>query len=133
MARTSFSGLTIPPGASSLYHRFAVMTSNSYSSSIKAVLRSRFRVACLLLIGPMAPGFGLQADQARLETGFVTRSDGARLYYTKVGNGPRRVILPGRLFLLPDFLRLARGRTLIFYDMRNRGLSDAVDDMSKIS
>jgi pimeloyl-ACP methyl ester carboxylesterase len=63
----------------------------------------------------------------------VTSSDGVRLYYAKVGTGSEVAILPGRLFTFPDFQRLAKGRTLIFYDMRNRGLSDAVIDISKIS
>lgn len=43
------------------------------------------------------------------------------------------VIIPGHLFMFRDFQRLAAGRTLIFYDMRNRGHSEAVSDTSKIS
>ena len=52
---------------------------------------------------------------------------------TIVHYGPQTVILPGRLFIFNDFQRLAKGRTLIFYDMRNRGRSDAVTDTSKIT
>ena len=63
----------------------------------------------------------------------MTSSDGVRLYYAKVGSGSEIAVLPGRLFTFPDFQRLAKGRTLIFYDMRNRGLSDAVTNVSKIS
>jgi proline iminopeptidase len=80
--------------------------------------------------------FPLQGQQSippRVETGYVTSSDGIRLYYAKVGSGSETAIIPGRLFTFPDFQRLAKGRTLIFYDMRNRGLSDAVIDLSKIS
>lgn len=69
----------------------------------------------------------------KAETGYVTSEDGVRLYYAKIGNGPKKVIIPGRLFLFHDFQRLAAGRTLIFYDMRNRGQSEAVSDASKIS
>src|SRR2546422_6683690 len=69
----------------------------------------------------------------RVEEGYVTADDGVRLYYAKVGSGPQTVILPGRLFIFNDFQRLAKGRTLIFYDMRNRGRSDAVTDTSKIT
>lgn len=59
--------------------------------------------------------------------------DGVRLYYTKIGSGSKNVtIVPGRLFTFRDFQRLARGRTLIFYDMRNRGRSEPVTDASKI-
>ncbi|MGH9751439.1 MAG: alpha/beta fold hydrolase [Blastocatellia bacterium] len=60
--------------------------------------------------------------------GYVSTHDGTRLFYQKVGNGPQTVIIPGGLFLYPDFTRLANGRTLIFYDMRGRGRSDAISD-----
>ena len=74
-----------------------------------------------------------QSDASMMETGYVTSPDGVRLYYAKVGSGPKAVIIPGRFLVFPAFQRLAKGRTLIFYDMRNRGLSDAVADVSKIS
>jgi proline iminopeptidase len=66
------------------------------------------------------------------DTGYVTSRDGIRLFFAKVGTGSPTVIVPGRLFLYRDFQRLAKGRTLIFYDMRNRGRSDAVPDSSDI-
>lgn len=96
-------------------------------------------MACIrllsLLLGAwlLLPLYGQQSVPPKVEGGFVTSSDGVRLYYDKVGSGSEIVILPGRLFTFPDFQRLAKGRTLIFYDMRNRGLSDAVTDVSKIS
>lgn len=68
-----------------------------------------------------------------MEEGFVRTSDGLRLYYQKLGSGPSVAILPARLFLAKDFARLAKNRSLIFYDMRNRGLSDAVGDDKQIS
>jgi proline iminopeptidase len=67
-----------------------------------------------------------------VETGYVSSFDGARLYYAKVGSGSETVLIPGRLFLFPDFQRLAKGRTLIAYDMRNRGQSDAVTNTANI-
>ncbi|HKY03894.1 MAG TPA: alpha/beta hydrolase [Blastocatellia bacterium] len=66
-----------------------------------------------------------------VEEGYVTTDDGTRLFYQKTGNGPQKVIIPGRLFLFDDFRQLARGRTLIFYDMRGRGRSDAIPDNQK--
>ena len=65
--------------------------------------------------------------------GFVTTPDGIRLYYQRTGTGPYAVIIPGRLFLFPAFQRLAGGRTLIAYDMRDRGRSDAVSDPKRIT
>jgi proline iminopeptidase len=61
-----------------------------------------------------------------IEDGFVAMEDGTRLFYRKVGNGPQAVVLPADLYLHPTFDRLAPGRTLYYYDMRNRGLSDSV-------
>jgi hypothetical protein len=63
---------------------------------------------------------GQQSVPPSVKTGYVTSSDGVRLYYAKVGTGSEVAILPGRLFTFPDFQRLAKGRTLIFYDMRDR-------------
>jgi pimeloyl-ACP methyl ester carboxylesterase len=94
-----------------------------------SIMNALFRIiAMATLAGAVAP-----AAAQKLQTGYVATPDGVRLYYAKVGNGRQTVIIPGRLFLLPDFLRLtARGRTLIFYDMRNRGLSDTVADPARI-
>ena len=64
----------------------------------------------------------------QVEEGYVTAPDGVRLFYQKVGDGRAKVIIPGRLFVYDDFKHLTRGRTLVFYDMRNRGRSDAVTD-----
>ena len=66
------------------------------------------------------------------QTAYLSSFDGTRLSYTTMGNGPETVLIPGRLFLLPDFQRLAKGRRLIAYDMRNRGQSDAVTNMANI-
>jgi proline iminopeptidase len=56
-----------------------------------------------------------------------------RLYYRKVGDAPKVVILPGRLFAFADFEALGRDYTLISYDMRNRGRPELVADDAKIS
>lgn len=78
----------------------------------------------------------LQAQQSTassVKTGYVRSKDGFRLYYAKVGSGSKTAIIPGRLFAFRDFQWLAKGRTLIFYDMRNRGRSDRITDTAKIS
>jgi pimeloyl-ACP methyl ester carboxylesterase len=67
------------------------------------------------------------------EEGFVTATDGARLYFRKVGNSPRVVILPGRLFTFADFEWIGDDFTLIAYDMRNRGRSELIADDARIS
>jgi proline iminopeptidase len=73
------------------------------------------------------------AQAPRSEQGFVTAEDGTRLYFHRVGSGNPVVIIPGALFMEPAFDTLARGRTLVFYDMRNRGRSDAVRDSTHVS
>ncbi|MCI0347788.1 MAG: alpha/beta hydrolase [Acidobacteriales bacterium] len=73
------------------------------------------------------------AAEPRLESGYVTTHDGHRLYYERAGSGKQTVILPGRLFMIQDFKKLAVGRTLISYDMRNRGKSDRVEDVNAIT
>lgn len=93
------------------------------------------RILLILFLTTGSPQYArMQATEvSRVETGYVTSNDGVRLYYAKVGNGSTTVILPGRLFLFSEFRRLAKGRTFIFFDMRDRGRSDAVSDPSKIS
>lgn len=58
--------------------------------------------------------------------GYLTTPDGIRLFYQVIGSGPAHVVFPNGIYLRDDFRRLAEGRTLIFYDVRNRGRSDAV-------
>jgi proline iminopeptidase len=60
--------------------------------------------------------------------GYVTTDDGLRLWFQTVGSGPLVVVLPNGFHLLEDFSCLAPGRTLVFYDVRNRGRSDTVTD-----
>ena len=82
--------------------------------------------------GSMCEGQENKATMPEVETGYVNSFDGTRLYYAKVGSGSETVLIPGRLFLFPDFRILAKGRTLIAYDMRNRGQSDAVTNTANI-
>ncbi|MBZ5577713.1 MAG: alpha/beta hydrolase [Acidobacteriia bacterium] len=42
------------------------------------------------------------------------------------------VVIPNRIYLFEDFQGLAQSRTAIFYDPRNRGLSDTVTDEEKL-
>jgi proline iminopeptidase len=70
--------------------------------------------------------------------GYVTLADGVRLYFQrlyieKVGSGPKAVIIPNGFHLLDDFRHVGDWRTLIFYDVRNRGRSDEVADQSKLA
>jgi hypothetical protein len=63
---------------------------------------------------------------------YVTADDGVRLFVQKLGNGAQAVVIPNGIYLSDDFKHLADGRTLIFFDFRNRGRSDHVSDSSKL-
>jgi pimeloyl-ACP methyl ester carboxylesterase len=65
--------------------------------------------------------------------GYVTTDDGLRLWFQTVGSGQQVVVLPNGLHLLEDFSCLAPGRTLVFYDVRNRGRSETVTDPAKLT
>lgn len=64
--------------------------------------------------------------------GFVTADDGVRLFFQTVGTGSKTVVVPNGFYLVDDFAPLGDGRTIIFYDARNRGRSEPVDDVSKL-
>jgi pimeloyl-ACP methyl ester carboxylesterase len=71
---------------------------------------------------------------SRVEEGRFKTPDGVELFYQKVGSGKQVVIIPGGLFSFDGLKPLAnKDRTVIFYDMRNRGRSQHIDDMSKIT
>ena len=67
-------------------------------------------------------------------SGFIPTHDGSRLYYRKLGSGPQTVIVPGGFLFGSAFDGLAgKQRTLVFYDMRDRGASDRMEDTSKLT
>lgn len=66
--------------------------------------------------------------------GYVTVDEGVELRYKTIGDGPEAVIVPAAVYMEYEFEKLAdENRTLILYDMRGRGKSSAIDDVSKIS
>jgi len=71
-------------------------------------------------------------SKSKARNGYVTAADGLRLFFEVIGDGPQTVVVPNGLYLRDDLVRLSEGRTLIFYDLRNRGLSDSVSDPAKL-
>ena len=92
----------------------------------------------VLVHKPLFALFGLiavltfSAIDTKAEKGFISLDD-TRLFYEKVGSGRDVVVVPLHLFMFEDFKHLAKGKTFIFYDVRNRGRSDAVTDLSKVT
>ena len=86
-----------------------------------------FVLGLLLFSGSAATA--AQPDQ----TGSIQTAPGVSIYYERYGAGPHAIFVPNRMFM-PEFAALARpDRTLVLYDMRNRGKSGRVEDTSKIS
>ena len=79
---------------------------------------------CILLITNLV---GAQMDE-----GFITTEDGVRLFFQKLGKGTQTLIIPNAIYMFDDFKYLSRDRTVIFYDLRNRGRSDSVSDPAKL-
>jgi proline iminopeptidase len=73
------------------------------------------------------------ADNVPPSEGYVTTSDGVRLFFRKLGTGSPAVIIPNAVHMFESFRRLADYRTIIFFDLRNRGASDSVSDSSKLA
>ena len=59
------------------------------------------------------------------ETSYVQTQDGTLLHYRKFGSGGEALIVPGDNWVGADLEWLAAGRTVVFYDCRGRGLSEA--------
>src|SRR5207248_7153729 len=85
------------------------------------IVRMKCAIALLLVALPLVA-----------EEGFMTGADGVRLHYAKAGRGKPVLIIPGELFLFDDFKQLGDQATVIAYDMRNRGRSEATP-LDKIS
>ena len=64
--------------------------------------------------------------------GFLVTKEGIRLSYQILGNGPDTVIVPAASWLAADFEPLAEEHTLLCYDQRSRGQSDAAAADSQI-
>lgn len=72
--------------------------------------------------------------------GYVTSTDGTRIFYKIVGDGPETIVVlhggPGNTLysILPDLEELARQRRVIYYDQRGNGRSDLLErDDTKLS
>ena len=86
--------------------------------------------ALLLASCHLAPGVAPLPEPAQRilpREGYVQVEPDLRLYYRILGSGPDTVLIP--YHGIPAFERLARGRTVIIYDRRGLGASDAVDSL----
>lgn len=63
---------------------------------------------------------------------YVTTHDGLRLFVREMGTGGDVVLFLNGVAVAEDFAPLAHGRTIAFFDNRNRGRSDAVREPAQI-
>src|SRR5262249_52368593 len=64
--------------------------------------------------------------------GFVNTHDGVRLFFRRLGDYGQTVVIPNATYMIEEFKYLAEGRTVILYDLRNRGRSDSISDPAKL-
>jgi proline iminopeptidase len=79
------------------------------------------------------PSIEASAQGSVEREGYVVAEDGIRLHYRIEGSGAQTVIVPAELYLHRDLRALATERRMVFYDMRNRGRSDRVEDTTHIT
>jgi pimeloyl-ACP methyl ester carboxylesterase len=87
------------------------------------------RPARLLCLRTLSIDRSLPADERsdmQSTEGFVRTDEGYRLYFAAYGAGQPLLVVPNGIYLRGDFERLAERRTVVFYDVRNRGRSDAL-------
>jgi pimeloyl-ACP methyl ester carboxylesterase len=89
-------------------------------------------LSCIVSSGLAAQVPRQSASRVLFEETHVTTADGVRLYVRIVGSGPDTVVIGSAAYLARDLAPLAEGRTLIFYDPRGRGGSDAVLAASRL-
>lgn len=99
-------------------------------------MKRRWKFLDALLLAPWLALFGCGPGAwrtAETGSGTIARADGPALFWRTLGHGPDTlVVLHGGVaghmgYLLQPLLPLAAGHTLLFYDMRGRGRSEAVD------
>ncbi|HEY7286583.1 MAG TPA: alpha/beta hydrolase [Vicinamibacterales bacterium] len=59
--------------------------------------------------------------------GYLKTSEGYRLYFIRCGAGEPLLLVPHGVHLRDHFDRFANGRTMAFYDVRNRGRSEPLE------
>jgi proline iminopeptidase len=87
------------------------------------------RFLCLLALST-----SLFANGQKSEDGWIKTHDGYQLYYQRIGDGPEKIVVPLRLYTIDALKALAsKERTLVFYDTRNRGKSQHIEDAKAIT
>src|SRR5260370_40019000 len=85
------------------------------------------------MVGANLQEQGGRRSRQRIEKGYIPVDDRVQLFYRKVNDCGDVVVVPLGFYLYMAFMQHARDRTVIFYDMRNRGRSSAMSNGEKIT
>ena len=96
-----------------------------------AGIMALIRLAVLIVVAIAGWVMPCQNEDMAASEGYLTTEDGVRLFFQKVGSDPKIVMIPNGLYFFDEFARFSGTRTLIFYDVRNRGRSDSVTGPAK--
>jgi pimeloyl-ACP methyl ester carboxylesterase len=75
----------------------------------------------------------MEDEQMPADKGYLRMEDGVRLFFERAGNGGKHLLILNGFYLFEDFRYLADDRTVISLDLRNRGRSDYIADLSKMN
>jgi pimeloyl-ACP methyl ester carboxylesterase len=67
-----------------------------------------------------------------MREGHVITGDGAELYFRQVSSGASTLLVPDAAFLCEQLAALSHGRSVIFYDVRNRGRSQTIAERERL-
>ena len=68
-----------------------------------------------------------------MRDGYIATEDGAQLYFREMGSGATTVLVPDAAFLCEHLGWLAERHTVIFYDVRNRGRSQSIEERERLA
>lgn len=96
----------------------------------------RYISACFVALLSLCAAAGLRADEPR--EGYIVTPDKVRIFYKIEGKGSETLVVvhggPGNSLesVRPDFVPLAKGRRVIYYDQRGQGRSQLLKDGKKL-
>jgi len=76
---------------------------------------------------PVSISYDRLEDLVTSDDGYVKTNEGYGLYFERCSAGEPLLLVPYGIHLRSHFERLASGRTVVFYDVRNRGRSQALN------
>lgn len=97
-------------------------------------MRRNTRILLLLLSALIVPAVATaDCDTSSFIERTIETEPGVELFVREAGSGGPAVVIPGDFLLFEHLCPLAESHRVVFYDMRNRGRSAAVEDGAKLT